>query len=118
MNKKVFALLYLVISSILNVLFTGVVIGVICAVVLLFMRFVFHPSQDAYATAIFGCFTVGLVLSFFLFSKITTKVVKKYRFDERFGGEKKSMQKENSDERKTVLPESALERDEDEKWKE
>ncbi|MBP3366359.1 MAG: hypothetical protein J6K96_05120 [Treponema sp.] len=121
MNKTAFALLYLLASSILNILFTAAIIGALFGTSFVVLRFIVHAGQETYATALFGSFTVGLVLSFFLYSKITVKIVKRYRLDEKFGGSKKKHPQspvEIASESSTVLPPSALEDEEDEKWKE
>ena len=121
MNKKVFYLLYILISSIVNILFTALIIGSLFGICLVFLKFVFHAASfEAYGNALFGSFTIGLVLSFFLYSKITTKIVKKYSLDEFGGSPKKTKDSfENTvAARKTVLPDSVKEEEEDEKWRE
>ena len=66
MNKKVFYLLYILISSIVNILFTALIIGSLFGICLVFLKFVFHAASfEAYGNALFGSFTIGLVLSFF-----------------------------------------------------
>lgn len=124
MNKTGFALLYLLASSILNILFTAAVIGALFGISFAVLHFIVHAEPEAYATALFASFTVGLVLSFFLYSKITVKIVKRYRLDEKFGGTSKKNQRSlnqaayEDNAKKTVLPASALEDEEDEKWRE
>lgn len=122
MNKKVFYLLYILISSVVNILFTALIIGSLFGICFVFLKFVFHATSfEAYGNALFGSFTIGLVLSFFLYSKITTKIVKKYSLDEKFGGSPKKSKdfSENvAAARKTVLPNSVKEEEEDEKWRE
>ena len=121
MNKKVFYLLYILISSIVNILFTALIIGSLFGICFVFLKFVFHAASfEAYGNALFGSFTIGLVLSFFLYSKITTKIVKKYSLDEKFGGSPKKSKdsSDNTATRKTVLPDSVKEEEEDEKWRE
>ncbi|MGN0729507.1 hypothetical protein [Treponema sp.] len=121
MNRKVFYLLYVLISSAASILFTLFSIGALFGVCFLLLKFVFHAGIEAYANAVFGCFTIGFVLSFFLYSKITTKIIKKYSLYEKFGvrAKKGGDSPENSDlANKTVLPDSVKEIQEDEKWRE
>lgn len=122
MNRKVFYTLYILVSSIVNIIFTALVIALIFGICFVFLKFVFHAANfEMYANAMFGSFTIGLVLSFFLYSKITTKIIKKYSLDEKFGASPKKSKVSSENviaARKTVLPDSVKEEEEDEKWRE
>lgn len=120
MNRKTFALLYILLSSLANIIFTLFVVAVFMAVALVIAKFGIHAKAESYGTILFSSFTVGLVVSFVLYSKISMKVIKKYKFDERFGSspKKKNSTVQKVEEKKTVLPSSVLEDKEDSKWAE
>ena len=84
MNRKVFYALFILISSVVNILFTALIIAALFAIFFVVLHITKAPSQ-MYANALFASFTIGLVFSFFLYSKITTKVIKKYKLDQRYG---------------------------------
>ena len=118
MNRKTFALLYILLSSLANIIFTLFVVAVFMAVALVIAKFGIHAKAESYGTILFSSFTVGLVVSFVLYSKISMKVIKKYKFDERFGSSPKNSTVQKVEEKKTVLPSSVLEDKEDSKWAE
>lgn len=120
MNRKTFALLYILLSSLANIVFTVFVVVIFMALALLIAKFGIHAKAESYGTILFSSFTVGLVVSFVLYSKISMKVIKKYKFDERFGSspKKRKTTVKNVEEKKTVLPSSVLEEEEDSKWSE
>ncbi len=120
MNRGIFYILYLIVSSIVNIVFTALIIILLSALSFITLRFLFHASSaSTYSTALFGSFTIGLLLGVFFFSKITNKIIQKYHLDERFGGKpKKKLAFDETQEKKTVMPSSALEDEEDDRWKE
>lgn len=123
MNRKTFALVYILVSSLANILFTAIVVGIFVGVSFAVLKFGIHAEPDAYGNAIFGSFSFGLVVSFITYSKISMKIIKKYKLDERYGSRSKPSKKSDSNnepavEKKTVLPSSVLDADEDDKWKE
>lgn len=122
MTKKTFALVYVLVSSLANILFTAVVVAVFVGISFAVLRFGFHAQPETYGTALFGSFTFGLVVSFIAYSRISMKIIKKYKLDERYGGgrpvKKNSASVSQDEEKKTVLPSSVLEDEEDEKWRE
>ncbi len=104
----------------MNIIFTALVIGILFGISFVILRFIVHSTNPAaYSNVIFGSFTVGLILSFLLYSKLTTKVIKKYGFDEKYGSPKNTSNKEKeTTTKKTNLPSSVLEDEEDSKWQE
>lgn len=118
MNRGTFAILYMLISSIINIIYTLVVCAVVVVGSLYAMKFLFHPDPKYFGTALTVFFVIGLLISFVTYSKISMKIVKKYRFDERFGGSApKKKGSEKPEPKKTVLPSSVAEEEEDEKWR-
>lgn len=117
MNRKTFALVYVVVSSVANILFTALVEGVVIGITFLLMKYAFHARPEVYGAAFSSMFIVGLVVSFVLYSKISMKVIKKYKFDE-IGKNPSQVNKSdgNAEPRKTVLPASVKESEEDAKW--
>lgn len=118
MNRGTFAILYMLISSIINIIYTLVVCAIVVVGSLYAMKFLFHPDPKYFGTAVTVFFVIGLLISFITYSKISMKVVKKYKFDERFG---RSAPKNNNtakaEPKKTVLPNSVKEVEEEEKWR-
>ena len=115
MNRKTFYALFILISSVVNILFTALIIAILFAIFFIVLCIAKAPSQ-MYANALFASFTIGLVVSFFLYSKITMKVVKKYKLDERYGSPPKKVKPKNKEiaATKTNLVNSGLQNKEDE----
>ena len=84
MNRKTFYVLFILASSVANIFFTALIIAALFAIFFIVLYIAKAPSQ-MYANALFASFTIGLVLSFFLYSKLTMKIVKKHKLDERYG---------------------------------
>lgn len=120
MNKAQYSILYVLISSILNILFTAIVISVLGALSFVILYYIVHAKSEHYAVAFFGSFTAGLALSFFLYTKISSKLIQKLKIAEKFESfENKNKTTMNDEEPKqTVMPDSVLEYAEDEKWRE
>lgn len=119
MNRKTFAILYMLISSIVNIIYTLLVCAIVIVVSMILMKYAFHARAELYGPALSALFILGLVIAFITYSKISMKVIKKYKFDERFSSpapKKKGTDK--AEPKKTVLPSSVVEDEEDEKWKE
>lgn len=126
MNKKNFTLLFLFVSTIINVIFTILVIGILLVGSSLLLRYVFHTEDPNVIMADWMvCFIGGMILSLYIYSKISDKVVVKYKLadkiDDRLTGRRFSHFSENANKEqekpKTVMPKSVLP-DEDENWKE
>ena len=115
MNRKTFYVLFILISTVANIFFTALIIAGLFAIFFVVLRIAKAPSQ-MYANALFASFTIGLVVSFFLYSKITVKIIKKHKLDERYGTPPKKTKPKNKEIAtiKTNLVSSGLENKEDE----
>lgn len=114
MNRRTFAILYMLISSIVNIIWTLLVCGLVFVISMLLFKYVFHVKPEFYTTSLRGILILGLVVAFVSYSKISMKIIKKYKFDERFANNASK----NFEVKKTVLPNSVIEEEEDDKWKE
>lgn len=115
MNRKAFYALFILISSAINILFTALIIASLFAIFAVVLH-IAKSSPQMYANALFASFTIGIVLSFFLYSKITMKIVKKHKLDERYGNttfKKTKPESKSITERKTSLSMLELEAQED-----
>lgn len=127
MNKKGFTLLFILVSTIANVLLTLLCIALL-AITFIGILKVFHveAGSSAYGTALVVSFLVGLIISFFLYTKVSTLIIKKFNMTEKFEdkwldhsrSENGSSSKEKP--RQTKMPSSVLptdeEKEEKEKW--
>lgn len=85
MNKKSFTLLYLVISTAANILLTVLVITALVLGSFALLRFVFHvESSSIFSAALMVCLVGGLLLSFFLYNKISAAVIRHFGFEDKF----------------------------------
>ncbi len=129
MDKKKFTLLFLFVSTIANIVFTVAIITVLLVGTSLLLRYVIqvHDANVIVADWMF-CFIAGMILSLFLYAKISDKIVKKYKLadklDERLSGRRFShlssqAQKQKEEKPKSVMPKSVLpDEEEDERWQE
>ena len=129
MNKKGFTLLFILVSTIANVLLTLLCIALL-AVTFIGVLKAFHieAGSSAYGTALVVSFLEGLIISFFLYTKVSTLIIKKFNMTEKFEdkwldhsrsrSENGSSSKEKP--RQTKMPSSVLptdeEKEEKEKW--
>ena len=119
MNKGTFAFLYVIISSIINIVYSLIVGAVVVAISMLMMKHVFHARPEIYPNALSCSFLIGLVIAFFTYSKISMKIIKKYKLEERISkGTSPKKNKSTEEPKKTVIPSSLVEDEEDEKWRE
>ncbi len=127
MNKKSFTLLFLFISTIANIIFTIVIIAAMLLITSLTLTYIIKIKDPNIIVADWMlCFIGGMILSLFLYAKISDKIVKKYnladKLDERLSGRRFShlssrTQKEKEPEKpKTVMPKSVLPDEEDDHW--
>lgn len=124
MNKRNFTLLFLLISTLVNIIFTVSIITILLVGTSLLLRYVIHINDANIIVADWMfCFIGGMILSLFLYAKISDKIVKKYKIadklDERLSGRRfshlssRSQQQKEEEKPKTVMPKSVLP-DEDE----
>lgn len=78
MNKKANTILFTIVSTIANILMTIIIIGVLClAAILILNRACNITNGNIYQVVLMICFLGGMVLSMFLFVKLTGWVIKK-----------------------------------------
>lgn len=134
MNKKLFTLIFVVISTLANIIWTLLLIAAIYAIAFCTMKYgiKLEAGHQAYGMSLLFSFVAGLVVSFITYTKIQTKVITSFNFENKFEDawlKKKEMNtssnvaaSENSTEetKTTVLPSSVLptdeEKEEQEKW--
>lgn len=122
MTKKTFTLLYLLLSTLANILLTMLVITLLGVVSFVVLRFVFHVSNSSvFAADLMICLVGGFVLSFLFFNKLSAFVIQKAGWENKFdeslfrfrmpnGVQKKT---EETPKRKTNMPSSVLEEDDE-----
>ena len=129
MNKKLYTILYVLISTVVNVLVTMLVIFALFLVSFSIMRFVLKldDSHSAYPAVTLLCFVGGIIINFFINKSLSTKIISRFGMDRKFEDKWFSSKKRKSgvgvvtsvDEeghekvRETKLPDSVL-ADEDE----
>lgn len=125
MTKKTFTVIFLLASTLINIVFTIVIITALLIVTSLLLKYGFSVKDPNILAADWMlCFVGGMILSLFLYAKLSDKIVRKYnladKIDERLTGRRfshlssrtKSSAKEEKP--KTVMPKSVLPDEEDE----
>lgn len=125
MTKKTYTLIFTIVSTILNFIFTALVICAIAALATVVENRILHITDgQVYIITWMISFIAGMVLSIFLFSKITSFVVDKFnltsKLDEKFVGKTLPNGRRNqaaydaeASKPKTVLPDSVLDNEEE-----
>lgn len=128
MNRGIFSLLFIVISSVGNILFTIACMVLMFLLSNLVLRGIVHLplGHKIYSYAFVGSFVVGLVGGFMGWTKISAMIIRKYDFDVKFDNQwngskqKKKAKAAEEERRQTVLPSSVLDSDEEraerDKW--
>lgn len=127
MNKKVYTGVFVLIATALNLIFTLLVIIASISLGTAALRFVFKVPEGSrvYAYVILGGLIFGIVLSFIVYTKVTTKLIQRYNMDEKFednwfGRKKTDKNGKPVVTRKTNMPDSVKLSDEEaaerEKW--
>lgn len=105
MNKNMFAVLYVICSTLINICMSVLVIAAL--MLLTFGAYnVLGINQETAPLAIMGCFIVGMIVSFALFNKLNKKLAGK--LDAVFRKEPK----EEKEQIQTKLPDSVLDDEE------
>ena len=122
MNKKAFTALYLVVSTIINIIMLLVIIVALIALDTLAITKIFHCQDNANVIVISYtlCFAIAMVGNMILSAHISSWVIKKFHLEDKletgFGGKKKSGPKAEEvkvEKKKTVLPDSVKITDEE-----
>jgi energy-coupling factor transporter transmembrane protein EcfT len=115
MNKKSNTVLFTIVSTIVNILMTLLIIIALCLIAVVILNKIFKITNGAvYQVVLMICFLGGMVLSMFLFVKLTGWVIKKFHMESkldahllgRYGATQTEEKKD--DKPKTVLPNSVL----------
>lgn len=125
MTKRTFTIIFTIVSTLLNFIFTALVIVALAALATVVENRLLNISDgQVYIITWMFCFIAGMVLSIFLFSKISTAVIEKFnlasKLDEKIIGKTLPNGKRNqaaydaeAAKPKTILPDSVLEKDEE-----
>lgn|SRR5574344_349776 len=117
MNKKGNTVLFTIISTICNILMTLVIIAALSLLAIVIMNRVIKTTNGTvYQVVLMICFLGGMVLSMFLFVKLTGWVIKKFNMESkldpkllgRYVPNAKTTEKEEKPVQKTVMPASVL----------
>lgn len=123
MNKKIgFSVFYVLVSTMLNLLFTLVVIVALTALSFGVIKLV-HAPASFYGTAFMISFMAGIVIGFIAYTKISARIIEKYNLASKFpDGKKKPRQQAEAntipEEKKFVMPDSVRMTDEEKAEKE
>ena len=114
MNKKLYTILFVLISTAANLISLILLIGILVALCYLSLHFIFNiqPPHNAYGMSLFICLIAGIILHFIFYTKISTKLIEKFHIDKnfedkwlpKFSGKKSSS--EEKPKRKTNMPSS------------
>lgn len=124
MNKKLYTIIYLVVSSVINIitLLATIILLIAGATALLKYGFKLPEDHQAYRISILVSLVAGVVISFILNQKIATKVITRFNMDQKFEdnwfGRKKTVKGADGRERpverrKTNMPDSVKLSDEE-----
>ena len=113
MNNKLYGLLYVLFSCVLSVLTYVVSIATCVGLTFIVLRLTNAPVS-IFSFALFFAFTVGIIVSVVIYTKLTKYIIKKINLAEKI----KPAKKKEENKRKTVLPDSAFEAQPDDKWRE
>ena len=117
MNKKANTVVFTIVSTICNILMTLLIIGAICLLAIAIMsRVIKTTNGTVYQVVLMICFLGGMVLSMFLFVKLTGWVITKFNMESkldakllgRYVPNAKATDKEEKPVQKTVMPASVL----------
>ena len=128
MNKKLYTILFILITTVINVLLTVLIIAALIAGALSVMKFGMKLPADhsSYGTVLLLCFVAGMIISFFVYTKLSTKIILKFGMDKKFEdkwfskGSKSSADGKTEEVKKTNMPSSVLpseeEQEVEDKW--
>lgn len=124
MTKKAFTIWFTIISTILNILFTALIIGILAvSATLILTKVIGTKNGQIFIVVWMMCFLAGLVLGMFLFGRISSAIITKYNLASKLdpkiigkhlpnGNVNKYAQKEEEEKKvKTVMPDSVKEDD-------
>ena len=126
MNKNTFTLLFTLISTIVNLVLTVATIAILAGLFVLVCKTTGIKDGNVVYIGLFVCLIVGMILNFYFFSKLTVWAVKKFNLAPKLnsnfvarqlpGGEKFASQIQEPQKKKTKMPQSVLEPEEEAKW--
>lgn len=130
-EKKRNTLIFMLLSSIADVLMTLVIIAALCVLVTFVLKMVHVNNGQVYIFSWMACFIAGIVIAVIVFARVCSHVIERFnlvdKLDERALGKYlpngKRIQYADSTEssgqpkkRKTVMPDSVLPKDEADPW--
>ncbi len=86
MNKKLYTILYVLISTLANILVTLLVIFALFVISFSIMRFALKldESHSAYPAVTLLCFVAGIIINFFINKNLSTKIISHFGMDRKF----------------------------------
>ena len=126
MTKSTFTILFTLVSTIINIILTVATIALLAFIFLFTCKMLGCKNGNVVYMGLLVCFVVGVFLNFYLFSKLTVWAVKKFNLAPKLtnsfvtrqlpNGAKFASQIAAEPKKKTVMPKSVLEAEEEEKW--
>ncbi|MBP5747091.1 MAG: hypothetical protein J6W63_01865 [Treponema sp.] len=125
MTKSTFTILFTLVSTIINIILTVATIAILAVAFLFTCKMIGCKNGNVVYMGLLVCFVVGVFLNFYLFSKLTVWAVKKFNLAPKLSSSFVARQLPNGakftsqvsePKKKTVMPKSVLESEEEEKW--
>ena len=126
MNKNTFTVLFTLVSTIINIILTVATIALLALVFVFACKMLGCNNGNVVYMGLLVCFVLGMFLNFYFFSKLTVWAVKKFNIAPKLNstfvarqlpeGAKFASQLPQEKKKKTVMPQSVLEPEEEEKW--
>ena len=126
MNKNTFTILFTLVSTVINIILTVATIALLAVIFMFACKMLGCKDGNVIYMGLLVCFIVGMFLNFYFFSKLTVWAVKKFNLAPKLssnfvahqlpGGAKFAKELPQEEKKKTVMPQSVLEPDEEEKW--
>ena len=85
MDKKTFTALFILLSTLANLLLNLAVIVALCVISCTVLGKVLHVHDGTvYALALLICFIAGLFISFIIYTRVSNKIIIKYKLEQKF----------------------------------
>mgnify|MGYP006988865727 CR=1 FL=1 len=80
MNKKTFTALFILISTLANLLLNFLVIALLAVISCSVLGHVLHVQNGGvYAFTLLACFVTGLLISFIIYTRLSNKIIIKFK---------------------------------------
>ncbi len=112
MDKKTFTVLFTIVSSIANIIFTLLVIFILLVLSTLVLVKGLKIEGEIVMVAWMICFIAGMIISMFGFTKLTSLVIQKFHLEDKLS-KNRNPNAQKKERPKTVMPDSVLPKAED-----